>query len=273
MFVILKIVQSEKKSIRKGRTVNDVRLIKMTAGSCFYEVEAIAGEKGVNWQEVADVLGRHSSNILLADDVILPEECSVKRFCADEFRNILIFNTLELIFKELFFMGERVSCIINDPTGKYASYIGKIVRYASRTTVVTDNEFRYFADIRQMYSYYGAGVVLATEIGELRSDSIYIDTAGTLNAQNVTVFSPSAGFSPYLVDGHSDLKAFCPSYINQTDFLGAVMSLNGEKALRQAVCRTFGTAEKSFTVYETARYIAMQKNGCSACDKSIIFYV
>ena len=273
MFVVLKIQKTDKRTVKRGKTIHDVRLVSTGGGQCFYEVTALAGENGVSWAEVAAITGNHGRHLLLSDDVHLPEDCPVARFDSSHFRNILIFNTVELILKELFFMGARMRCIVNDPDGLYSEHIRKIVRFSAHTTVVTENGFRYFSAVRDIYSDMGAGVTLTDNISNISHDALCIDTSGTLRGENSRTFSPFRGISPFRADCRGGADRFCPSYINSIDFLGAMLRLNGKTALSQAVCRSFMLDGKPFTPYELARLIKDGENADIAHSKSIIFYV
>ena len=272
MFVILKIVRTEKRKIRKGRTIGGVRIVNMGAGQCFYEIEVVSGENGINWAEVSAFVGNHGRNVLVSDDVIVPENQQIKRFDSSHFRNILLFNSLNLVFRELFYMGNRVRCIINDPKGLYTKNLRTIVPYAARITVVTENEFRYFSEIRDIYSGCGAGITLSGAVENCDEDTVVIDTSGTAETDKGIVFSPFRGFLPGRADGFGDILGFCPSYISQTDFLAAVYIFNSDKRLNDASCRTFLRENKKFTVFEVAKYIDDAKENV-APNKSVIFYI
>ena len=272
MFVILKIVRTDKKRIRKGRTIGGVRIVNMGAGHCFYEIEVVSGENGINWAEISAFAGNHGKNILADSSVIIPDSSGIKRFDTTEFRNILLFNSLKLVFRELFYRGYRVRCVVNDPTGIYAGKLKTIVPYAARITVVTENEFRYFSEIRDVYSLYGAGITLTDRVEEISDDTVILDTSGKLKQEKGIVFSPTSGFSPGRTDGFDNFLDFCPSYVSQTDFLAAVWRFNSQPSLKEAFCRTFLSGNRNFTLYETAEYIADIKEHIST-NKSVIFYI
>lgn len=272
MFVILKIIRIDKRRIKKGRTINSVRIVNTGKGQCFYEIEVLSGEEGIAWSEVVNLIGRHSRNVLVPEGYILPADAPVKRFCSNEFRNILLFNTINHVFRELFYLGGRAVCVVNDPDGAYAQYLCRIVKYIPRITVVTENEFRYFPHIRNIYSDYGAGITLCDSIEKTDGNAVILDTAGTVSSCGRTVFSPVNGFSPGRPDGFDEILGFCPDYINQTDFLAAVYRFNRMTELDGALCRTFLSAGRSFTLFETARHILNLSENADV-NKSIIFYV
>lgn len=272
MFVILKIIRTDKKKIRKGRTVGGVRIVNMGAGQCFYEIDVMSGANGVNWDEISAFVGKHGKNVLTDRSVVIPENVPVRRFDSTHFSNILLFNSLKPVFRELFYMGNRVRCIVNDPDGKYARNLRTIVPYAARITVVTENEFRYFTEIRDIYSDCGAGITLTDSIEDYDENTVILDTSGTLRNEKCVLFSPTSGFSPGRTDGFDDILGFCPSYVSQTDFLGAVYNFNSQEILKDAFCRTLLYGNRKFTLFETAKYIdAMREK--SDRNKSIIFYV
>ncbi len=272
MFVILKIVRTDKRRVKKGRTINAVRIVNTGKGQCFYEIEVMSGEEGIAWNEVVNLIGRHSRNVLLPDGFYLPDEAPVKKFSSNEFRNILLFNTMNHVFRDLFYLGGRVGFVVNDPGGDYAQYLCRIVKYIPRITVVTENEFRYFPHIRNIYSDYGAGITLCDSVEKTDRNAVILDTTGTVPSCGRTVFSPANGFSPGRPDGFDEILGFCPDYINQIDFLAAVNRFNRMTETDNAVCRTFMSAGRSFTLFETARHML---NLCENTDlnKSIIFYV
>ena len=272
MFVILKIIRTDKRRIKKGRTINSVRIVNTGKGQCFYEIEVLSGEEGIAWSEVVNLIGRHSRNVLVPEGYIPPADAPVKRFCSNEFRNILLFNTINHVFRELFYLGGRAVCVVNDPDGAYAQYLCRIVKYIPRITVVTENEFRYFPHIRNIYSDYGAGITLCDSVEKTDRNSVILDTTGTVSSCGRTVFSPVNGFSPGRPDGFDEILGFCPDYINQTDFLAAVYRFNRMTELDGALCRTFLSAGRSFTLFETARHILNLSENADV-NKSIIFYV
>ncbi len=272
MFVILKIVRTDKKKIRKGRTIGGVRIVNMGAGQCFYEIEVMSGENGINWDEISSFVGNHGKNLLAESSVSIPADSGLKKYDTTDFRNIMLFNSLKLVFRELFYMGNRVRCVVNDPSGIYAGKLKTIVPYAARITVVTENEFRYFSEIRDIYSVYGAGITLTDSFDEYGDDTVVLDTSGLLKTEKGILFSPSNGFSPGRADGFDNILEFCPSYISQTDFLAAVCRFNSQPSLNDAFCRTFLHKNRNLTLFETAEYIADAKDSIRT-NKSIIFYI
>ena len=270
MFVVVNVKPSGKRKIKKGRTVEKINEYFTANGERFYVADVLAGEKGVEWDEVARFLGRHSSHILLDKNIILPENTDVGRFEPVAFKNLLIFNTLELLLKQMYLAGCRTSCYINDPKGEYYPFLDKIVRYSAQTTVITTNRFRYLSRSAQIYRDYGAGITI-TEKTEISSDSaVVIDTAGTFFGDGIVFSAYNNGITPKYTEGFNDLKALCPAYIEPVDFLGAVYELNRDKRLNNALCRVFssdGTDIKALELLE----MLVPKN--TQPESSIIFSI
>lgn len=230
-------------------------------------------EKGVDWNEVARFLGRHASHILVNKNIILPENTNIGRFEPVAFKNLLIFNTLELLLKQMYLAGCRTACYINDPKGEYYSFLDKIARYSARTTVITSNRFRYMSQAAQIYSEYGAGVSVTDKAEIQSSDAIIIDTAGTFFGSKGVVFSAFGnGITPKYTEGFNNLKSLCPSYIEPVDFLGAVYELNRDKNLNTALCRTFSYEGNDIRALELLEML-VPKNNQSQKEPSIIFSI
>ena len=274
MFVILNIVNSGKKKIRKGQSVKSVNEFGTGRGERFYIVDVFDSENGVNWDDVAAFLGRHALHVLSANN--LPSEgcCTMRRFNSNKFRNILLFNTMNIVLKELYLSGFRTKCYVNDRKGVYSFLLPGVVRYSAETVVLTDSEYRYFSQIQSLYDNMGAGVTITDTAAETESHALIIDTDNTfLYNGNGILFSPFCGIMPGVADGFDDIKALCPCYIDVTDFLAAVYEMNREKRLASAFCRTLRRGDEEFSVYELIQELKLRISSSPDRRKSIIFYV
>lgn len=274
MFVILNIVESGKRKVKRGKTVNNVRDVQTSCGERFYIVDVCDSEKGVNWDEVSYFIGKHSKKVLMDRHFAFPEFSPLTRFEPIHFKNVLLFNTLEMILREMYLSGIRIRCVINDPYALYASHLSKIVRFAAQTTVVTENNFRYFSEISDMYTKYGAGITVTDSIPISDEKTFILDTAGSFENKNKGyLFSAKKTIYPLSVDGFNHLKSLCPAYIEPVDFLGAVYEMNRDKSLADASCACFMYKNEKCTVSEMIADIKSNMASVSECSKSIIFYV
>lgn len=274
MFVVLNLVESGKKKVRKGQTVKKVTEHQTGHGERFYIVDVVCGENGVNWEEVATFMGRHSACVVADKKLFLPERSSIKRYSADKFMNTLLFNTMSIILKELYLSGCRTKCYINDKEGRYSHLLSCVACYSGETVVVTDNGYRYFSQIRSVYGEFGAGVTIAQGDYEPESHAFIIDTDGKYPYKGKGIlFSLSAGIRPHVVEGYDDIKNMCPAFIDVNTFLGAVYEMNREKRLSQALCRTMLRENEEITVQNLVQELKVRIT--ASCDrrKSIIFYV
>lgn len=274
MFVILNIVESGKRKIKRGKTVNNVRDVLTSGGERFYVVDVCDSEKGVNWDEVSYFIGKHSKNVLMDRRFDFPEFTPLTRFEPLHFKNILLFNTLEIILREMYLSGIRIRSIINDPLALYPSQLSKIVRFSAQTTVITKNDFRYFSEIQNIYSEYGAGITVTDINPDADEKTIIIDTSGSFYYKGAGyLFSAEKGIIPLYVDGFNHLKSLCPAYIDQLDFLGAVFEMNRDKSLESAFCRTLLYNNEKRTVSDVITDIEGKIDEALRSDKNIIFYV
>ena len=274
MFVILNIVESGKRKIKRGKTVNHVREVSTTGGERFYIVDVCDSAKGVNWDEVSYFIGKHSKKVLLDRQFSFPEFTPLVRFEAMHFRNLLLFNTLELILREMYLSGLKIRCIINDPLALYSSCLSKIVRFASHTTVVTNCDYRYFSEVQGLYNEYGAGVTVCDKAPVADAGTFIIDTSCSFESDDMGyLFSVEKGIIPLTVEGFSHLKVLCPSYIDSIDFLGAVYEMNRDNSLAQAFCADFLFYGERKSVSEVMSELKKQLSASFDSNKSIIFCV
>lgn len=269
MFVVVNVKDSGKRKIRKGRTVDSVREYKTSGSERFYIADVFDSRTGVNWEETAAFIGRHSRNILIDKRINLPENGPVSRFCADKYRNILLFNTLEMIFKQMYLAGCRGECVIYDPNGKYSFLLPRAARFSAMTTVITKREYVYYPVVSSLYKGFGAGVTVTDKKDLLQSDAVIIDTQGTLDIDSRTLFSVSEnGITPKYAEGLNDLKALCPPYIDTIDFLGAVNQFNSDTRTENSLVRIFMRNEEDITASDLATEIINRKTG----DSGIFFF-
>ena len=274
MFVILNIVESGKRKIKRGKTVSQVREVSTTGGERFYVVDVCDSEKGVNWDEVSYFIGKHSKKVLLDRQLSFPEFTPLVRFEAMYFKNLLLFNTLELILREMYLSGMKIRCIINDPLALYSSCLSKIVRFASHTTVVTNYDYRYFSEVQGLYNEYGAGVTVCEKAPSPDAQTFIIDTAGSFkNNGKGYLFSVTGGITPLTVEGFNHLKVLCPAYINCIDFLGAVYEMNRDNSLASTFCADFLFYGERKSVSEVMSELKKQLSASFDSNKSIIFCV
>lgn len=274
MFVILNIVSSGKKKTRKGKAVRKVSEFRTNGGERFYIVDVNDSAGGVDWEEVAAFIGKHSSRVLAGENISFGDDCIIKKFTGEKFHNILIFNTLSIIIKELYLSGLRTKCYINDQKGNYAFLLPLIARYSAETVVITKNEYRYFAQVQSVYDDIGAGVVITDSLKEPESYSIVIDTDNTFDYRGKGImFSSRRGIVPAQTEGFGDIKSLCPPYINENIFLAAVNEFNFEKRLSRAYCSSFFINGEKIPVSELIESMKNEISSYSDRRKSIIFYV
>ena len=73
MFVIINIVETGKKKIKRGKTVSSVRDFHMSGGERFYIVDVCDSEKGVNWDDVSYFIGKHGKRVLMDENFSFSE--------------------------------------------------------------------------------------------------------------------------------------------------------------------------------------------------------
>ena len=269
LFVIVNVKESGKRKIRKGHTVDKIREYKTSGAEKFYIADIYDSQTGVNWDEVAAYLGRHSRNVLLDRNITLPSNCPVRRFQGLKYRNILIFNTAEMIFRQMYLAGCRAECVIYDPFGQYGFLLEKAARFSARTTVVTDREYMYYPVVSSLYSGIGAGVTVTQDRSLLKSDCVIIDTQGTTDTEAPLLFSvKDNGITPKYAEGLNDLKALCPPYINVIDFLAAVYQFNKDNRTTDARVRIFSRKNEDVTTTALAEEMI---NNISQHNKRILF--
>ena len=275
MFVVLNTKESGKRKIRRGKTVDKVYEYPTGGGERFYIVDVLDSETGVNWDEVAYFTGKHGKSVLLDRNIAFPDYCLLERFEPLDFKNLLLFNTLSTVFKQLYLYGYRMNCYIHDPKGLYAAFLPKTVRYASETVVITKSSFRYFSEASSVYADFGASVTITDKAEITDKAAIIIDTDGSFEETSAGIrFSvDGSGMTPAEVDGFDHLKSLCPPYIDTLDFLGAVYQRNREKSLENAVCRSFRSNDETLSVSDILQMITNIKNQNINSAKSVIFYV
>ncbi len=274
MFVVLNVIDTGKRKIKRSKTVLNMRETLLDNNDKFFVVDVAQTQRGINQNDVENFLGSYSKKAVMNGYASKLLGGSVKPFVPDLFFNVLLFNTVAVMIKELYLCGMRTKCYINDPSGEFALMLSDIVRYSAQTVVITQNEHKYYPCVQTIYSDMGATVTITKKSKQIPTDAILIDTAGTMFGGGALTFSTKNGIAPSEISGFENLKQLCPDFIDENIFLAAVYELTrNSDTLSEAFCCTLNMGGTKISLQDLI-HIAKQKiyKGVYS-EKSIIFYV
>lgn len=165
MFCVLEIINDNKTCIEKfigkiKKTKYYIRTVPVFKGAPFYVLTVETGRNGVDFNYVGECIGKCAKEILLPENVTLPEKCILSEFESDLLYGIMCRNTFLQIIKE---QKDNFDICIVDRCGEYGDFTELISIYAKKLTVVTNRKEKYEAVCERIINETGLCPLVKSE--------------------------------------------------------------------------------------------------------------
>lgn len=160
MFAILQI--SENNKILRKPKIQSQRF-DLPSGDAFFTVTAEKHFGKAPWKKLENCLGILKHNILLPDDIIVPEGINITKFTPDILPGLILMNsTADYITKHRLHFQNK-SLTIFDEKAIYQSYIEKLLPCFCSIRIITDLPEKYSSLSRRLLENYGFSLIISTE--------------------------------------------------------------------------------------------------------------
>ena len=204
-------------------------MVPVFKGAPFYEVNALVGEKGVDWDCVVQMAGKCASRILVSDGVEIPQGKYVGTFKSDALYKLMMQNTFERILMNNKTKKKPVDICVKDVKGKSVDFTLKLSDYASKMVVVTQNKSDYVNLCDKMQKING---LCPSIVSDIVQTEIYIDA-------DECVMKINGNEECMKICGGEEFSVpeiygkLLPKDINKYDFYSALYELCGVFAINQ----------------------------------------
>jgi hypothetical protein len=244
LFAILQI--SDSNTIFRKPQIQSQR-INLPSGDAFFIVTADKHLGKIPWNKLEKCLGILKHNILLPDNITVPEGINITKFSSDILPRLILMNSATDYITNHRFHFQNKSLTIFDEKAIYQSYIEKLLPYFCSIRIIIDLPEKYNFLSRNLLENYGFSLIISTEesfnsdviISHNCKAPIYFD--GTLfsdegnRLMNGRVFTGSEITLPELYE------RLRPENIGDILFASALYESCNEKALGKLRYKNFGS--------------------------------
>ena len=231
MFCVLKIIQRERNLVerlfgkyRKNEYV--LKTVPVFKGAPFYELNAVVGEKGVEWEQVVRIVGKCALRMVVSPEIEIPQNKYMRIFKSDKLYKMMMHNTFKNILEK---NKKLVSICVTDKNAEYGDFILKLAEYASQLSIVTLNKTEYISLCDKMQKING---LCPSIVSEVVKSQVCIDTENSTMKINggedcIEIHSGQDFSVPEIYE------KLLPEGINSYDFYSALYELCGVFAINQ----------------------------------------
>lgn len=181
-------------------------------GACFFTATVTPGTR-IRWDELFVCMGKLSREMVLPEDLSVPDGCGITRFIPSTLTPRVVMNTaVELLAQ---YAGPRTPVTVIDPHGGLCSLMIPIVRCCADVRIVTDNLSLYQRAGERMMEEYGASIQICP-------------TGDNAIRPGIAVFPFGAGEEPI----PAEVVCIMPEGATEGDNVIIVRGIRLEEALR-----------------------------------------
>jgi hypothetical protein len=244
MFAILQI--SDSNTIFRKPKIQSQR-INLPSGDAFFIVTADKHLGKIPWKSLEKCLGILKHNILLPDDITVPEGINITKFIPDILPRLILMNsTTDYITKHRLHFQNK-SLTIFDEKAIYQSYIEKLLPCFCSIRIITDLPEKYSSLSRRLLENYGFSLIISTEesfnsdvvISHSCKAPIYFE--GTIFTNEGNCMMNGRVFSGSEIDLPCLYKNLKPRNVGDMLFASALYESCNEKSLGKLQYKSFGS--------------------------------
>lgn len=225
MFAVLCVEEDKRKRSRKKAVIQSVQT-PVRGGAPFRIVSVTPGKLGIDWFEVARHASCGSRNMIIPENIKMPENYHLCQFRADTLPLLIMLNTAVNKFGKD--GAAQRSIVIEDKNAVLAEYIDRIINCASKIKIVTDFPQKYYPSQLRMLEQYGASALICQQVRNNEHFDVAIASGTAFNAEiclnSATLFSSP----PELPEEYARL---CPQGIDRFQFLCALFECSAVKEI------------------------------------------
>ena len=160
LFAILQI--SDSNTIFKKPQIQSQR-ITLPSGDAFFTVTTDKHHGKIPWKKLETCLGILRDNILIPDDITIPEGINITKFSPDILPRLMLMNSATDYItnhKQIF---QNKSLTVFDEKGIYTQYIEKLLPCFGNIKIVTDGTDIYLSLSQRLLETYGFSLIISEE--------------------------------------------------------------------------------------------------------------
>lgn len=213
--------------------------VKSVGGVDVKHIRCIHRRGRIPYEKIRKLSGKQSTCLLTKEDLVLPEESGLRRFCSGELSERLCLNMATQMLKELQKNTDNIKVAVYDPEGSVADGVGVLLKFTKSLTVVTRMTGIYSAEAERILDESGAVLKVSKRMKSLENAKLIIaphklKTQLPLSKDSVilTVSPPAVSqkgvvYYKYYFTLTDELKSLCPEGYESSYIASALYTLLG----------------------------------------------
>ncbi len=266
MFAALAYREEEASGFRRlwGRAFGErivAQKVPVDRRECFFTASVSRGSR-IRWDDLFTRMGRLSREMVLPEDLHIPEGCGITRFVPSALGPRVVMNTAaELLDRDGM---RRIPVTVVDPGGRLCGMLIPIVRACAQVRVVTANQTVYRSTCERLMEEYGASVMVCPTGSGAPTEGLWILPFGGEYpcASDALCIMPAgdipAGDRTLLVEGvrlGEDYEAIRPHGIDPPLFAAALYEKCAVRELGTLTAERLTCAGEALTYRQAAERI------------------
>lgn len=243
MFAILKI--SDQNTILRRPKIKSQRF-NLPSDDAFFIVTVDKHFGKAPWKKLEKCLGILRKDVVLPDDIKIPDNVNITAFKPDIFPRLLLINSaVDCIMKNG--LSHKESLCIFDERGIYTDYIEKLINFFSSVKVITPFTEKYEDISRKLLRGYGFSLIISSQ-GKYGSDTVISHSCdvplyfkGRIYTSEKKYLMNAEVFSGGDIELPEEYEKLCPDNIDRLLFASALYEKCGISDIGELRYSDFGS--------------------------------
>lgn len=241
--------------------------LKSAEGVDVRHIRYVKRKGKIRWDKIRKIAGEESSRLLTKEELVLPENCGLKRFCCYELKSRLCINMALEVLKSLKARKIKVNTAVFDPEGNIADSADVLLRHTQNLTAVTRATEIYSAQAERILNESGAVLTVSRRLKSLEDAQLVIvpckltvqlpldKTAVILTVMPPSVSQRCAVYYKYYFSLSEELIKLLPMGFDAEYLASALYSLSGRFDMGSIVPQAAKGAGTAHTLVSLSKYL------------------
>lgn len=242
MFAVLQV--SDKNTFLRKPEIKSQRY-NLPEGDAFFTVSTDKHSGKIPWKKLRSCLGILRKDILISEDITIPESINITPFIPDILPRLLLMNSATDYIMNNHWAFTGKSLIVFDEKAVYTNHIEKLVSFFSSIKIITPHKDKYEVLSESLMKDYGFSLVLSSKktfdssviISDECNLPLYFD--GMVFTNEKRYLMSAQVFHGSEIELESEYESLRPENIGRVLFASALYEKCGEKALGNLCYKDF----------------------------------
>ena len=241
--------------------------VKTSGGLSVKHINCLCRKSKVPWGRIEKISEDEAGRLLVKEDVVIPEDSSVRRFADDELKSRLCLNMAVAVLKNTGGSAKKLKVAVFDPDARIADGVGALLKFTDNLTVVTRGTDIYSAEAQRIMDECGAVLNVSRRVKSLSTAGLVVapvkldlqlplgKESVILTTQRPAVTQRGAVYYKYYFDLGKELMDMMPEGFDAEYFASALYSLSSRFELGSVIPQATKGDGTDHTLLSVSKYL------------------